>query len=197
MSIALLWQGLVLLSLSTWFFLEDPSGCGDVDGLRQCSPPSRLGIVMFYLSIYMAAFGNGGYQPSVATFGADQFDETDPGERRSKQSFFCYFYLSLNIGSLFSNSILAFYEDRGMWVMGFWVSSAAAMLALALFLVGTPYYRHFQPAGNPLTRIVQVFVAALRKRHIKPPPGDQLHEVEGADAGIRGVRKLLHRDQLR
>ena len=190
-------QGLMLLSLLSWFLLVEPPGCGDGGGLRQCAAPSRRGVAVFYLSIYMAAFGNGGYQPSVATFGADQFDDADPGERRRKQAFFCLFYLSLNVGSLFYNSVLVFFEDRGRWVAGFWVSTAAAALALARYLLGTPRYRRVRPAGNPLTRIAQVFVAAYRKRHIVPPPGDHLHEVDGEGSAIRGVGKLAHSDQLR
>ncbi|XP_039841660.1 protein NRT1/ PTR FAMILY 7.3-like [Panicum virgatum] len=186
--------GLVMLSLSSLLFLVVPSQCGDGVGLRPCRPPSRLGIAMFYVSTYTAAFGVGGYQPSVATFGADQFDESDATERRSKLAFFSHFYLALNVGSLFSNSFLAFYEDKGMWIRGFWVSTVAVALGLVVFLLGTPYYRHFKPTGNPVTRMVQVFTAAFHKRHIQMPPGEDLHEVEDEDSGIR---KLLHRDQLR
>uniref|UniRef100_A0A0D9WPJ4 Major facilitator superfamily (MFS) profile domain-containing protein n=1 Tax=Leersia perrieri TaxID=77586 RepID=A0A0D9WPJ4_9ORYZ len=190
--------GLVLLSLSSWLLLVVPLACGDGGGLRQCTAPSERGVAMFYLSIYMVAFGNGGYQPSLATFGADQFDDdADPGEQLSKRAFFCLFYLSLNVGSLFSNSVLAFFEDRGNWVPCFLVSSAAAGIALVLFLLGTPHYRQIQPSGNPLTRVMQVFVAAYCKRHIRPPPGDHLHEVEGEISMIRGVGKIRHSDQLR
>jgi len=153
---------------------------------------------MFYISTFTTAFGIGGYQPSVATFGADQFDDSNTMERRSKLAFFSYFYLALNIGSLFSDSFLAFYEDKGMWVMGFWVSTVAVALGLLLFLLGTPYYRHCKPSGNPLTRMAQVFVAAFCKRHLQPPPGEDLHEVEGEDSETQaGIRKLLHSDQLR
>ncbi|WVZ81274.1 hypothetical protein U9M48_028667 [Paspalum notatum var. saurae] len=190
-------MGMILLSLSSLYLLVEPSRCGDSKGLRPCHPPSQLGIVMFYVATYTMAFGIGGYQPSIATFGADQFDDSDSTERCSKLAFFSYFYLALNIGSLFSSSFLAFYEDRGMWVMGFWVSTAAVALGLLLFLFGTPYYRHFKPTGNPLTRMAQVFVAAFYKRRLQPPHGEDLHEVEGDDLGIQGTRKLLHRDQLR
>ncbi|CAL5043013.1 unnamed protein product [Urochloa decumbens] len=186
--------GLVMLSLSSMFFLVVPSRCGDGIGLRPCQQPSHLGLVMFQLSIYTTAFGIGGYQPSVATFGADQFDDSDKSERRSKLAFFSYFYMALNIGSLFSNSFLAFYEDKGMWVRGFWASTVAAGLGLVVFLLGTPYYRHIRPTGNPLTRMAQVFIAAFRNRHIQTPPGEDLHEIEDEDSG---VRKLLHRDRLR
>ncbi|KAF8657488.1 hypothetical protein HU200_060050 [Digitaria exilis] len=189
--------GLVMLSLSSSFMLVEPSGCGDGVGLKPCRRPSHHGMVMFYVSTYTTAFGMGGYQPSVATFGADQFDDSDTTERSSKLAFFSYFYVALNIGSLFSNTFLAFYEDRGKWVMGFWASTIAVALGLVLFLLGTPYYRHYRPTGNPLTRMAQVFTAAFHKRHLQVPPGEDLHEVEEDDSEFRGSRKLLHRDQLR
>ncbi|KQK01027.1 protein NRT1/ PTR FAMILY 7.3 [Brachypodium distachyon] len=187
--------GLVILSLTSWFLLVKPSGCGD--GETHCDKPSTAGVALFYLSTYMIAFGNGGYQPSIATLGSDQFDETDPDEARSKVAFFSYFYLALNVGSLFSNTVLVYYEDSGQWVMGFWVSAAAAALALVLFLLGTPNYRYFKPSGNPLTRIAQVLVAASRKWRTHAPRGELLHEVDGDESKVSGIRKILHSDQLR
>ncbi|XBH64030.1 hypothetical protein VPH35_117885 [Triticum aestivum] len=147
----------------------------------------------------MIAFGNGGYQPSIATLGSDQFDETDPDEARSKVAFFSYFYLALNVGSIFSNTVLVYYEDAGQWVMGFWVSAGAAALALVLFLLGTPNYRYFKPTGNPLTRIAQVLVAACRKwRDHAPTRGELLHELDGNESYKEsGIRKIMHSDQLR
>ncbi|KAK8965134.1 Nitrate transporter 1.5 [Platanthera guangdongensis] len=71
---------------------------------------------LFSLSIYLVALGNGGYQPNIATFGADQFEEGDPNESHSKISFFSYFYLALNLGSLFSNTFLSYFEDEGMFL---------------------------------------------------------------------------------
>ncbi|XP_006647794.1 protein NRT1/ PTR FAMILY 7.3-like isoform X1 [Oryza brachyantha] len=188
--------GLVILSLASWFLLVKPSGrCGAAG--EHCDAPSTAGVAVFYLSTYMIAFGNGGYQPSIATFGSDQFDETDPNEARSKVAFFSYFYLALNVGSLFSNTVLVYYEDEGKWVMGFWVSAAAAAMALVLFLLGTPSYRHFKPTGNPLTRIAQVFVAAFRKWRTDVPRSELLHEVDGDESRIAGIRKILHSDQIR
>ncbi|XP_037448032.1 protein NRT1/ PTR FAMILY 7.3-like [Triticum dicoccoides] len=189
--------GLVILSLASWFLLVKPTGCGDVE--THCDPPSTAGITLFYLSTYMIAFGNGGYQPSIATLGSDQFDETDPDEARSKVAFFSYFYLALNVGSIFSNTVLVYYEDAGQWVMGFWVSAGAAALALVLFLLGTPNYRYFKPTGNPLTRIAQVLVAACRKwRDHAPTRGELLHELDGDESYKEsGIRKIMHSDQLR
>lgn len=44
------------------------------------------------------ALGTGGIKPNVSAFGADQFDEKDPQDKKEKESFFNWFYLAINIG---------------------------------------------------------------------------------------------------
>ncbi|KAK7340548.1 hypothetical protein VNO77_21254 [Canavalia gladiata] len=186
--------GLVSLSLSSYIFLLEPSGCGDKE--LPCGSHRPYETILFYVSIYLIALGNGGYQPTIATFGADQFDEGDPREQHSKIVFFSYFYLALNLGSLFSNTILNYFEDEGLWTLGFWASAGSAAVALALFLCGTPRYRYFKPAGNPLPRFSQVFVAAIRKWNVKGLPHDQrLYEVE--ECSTNKGRKMLHTEGFR
>ncbi|GMH09242.1 hypothetical protein Nepgr_011083 [Nepenthes gracilis] len=182
--------GLASLSLSSYFLLLKPRGCGDRSS--HCGPHSSTKIGLFYLSIYLVALGNGGYQPNIATFGADQFDEEHPKEALSKVSFFSYFYLALNLGSLVSNTILGYFEDEGMWALGFWVSTASAFAALILFLVGTPRYRYFKPSGNPFSRFCQVIVAAVRKWTVQMPPGgENLYEVDGKENSMN-IGRTLH-----
>ncbi|KAF3775396.1 NRT1-PTR FAMILY 7-3 protein [Nymphaea thermarum] len=188
--------GLLLLSLCSSLFLIRPSGCGSE--ALMCRPHTSWENGLFYLSIYLIALGNGGYQPTIATFGADQFDEEDPKESHSKLSFFSYFYFALNLGSLFSNTILAYFENSGSWSLGFWTSTGSATLALLLFLAGTFRYRHFKPSGNPLPRILQVFTAAARKWHVDvPTSGEKLYELAGNESAISGSRKILHSDDFR
>ncbi|KAF5193024.1 NRT1/ PTR FAMILY 7.1 [Thalictrum thalictroides] len=161
-------------------------------------PTSDLGVGIFYISIYLIALGYGGYQPTIATFGADQFNEADPMQRHSKAVFFCYFYFALNVGSLFSNTILVLFEDRGQWVIGFWASAASAALGIVLFCVGTHGYRYLKPCGNPLTRVAQVFVATFKKWNVTvPDDASKLFEVEGSESTIKGSRKILHSDEIR
>ncbi|XP_012472130.1 protein NRT1/ PTR FAMILY 7.3 [Gossypium raimondii] len=188
--------GLVSLSLSSYLFLIKPKGCGDEE--TKCGSHSGFEIALFYLSIYLVALGNGGYQPNIATFGADQFDENDLKEGHSKVAFFSYFYLALNLGSLFSNTILGYFEDEGLWALGFWVSSGSALAALVLFLAGTTRYRHFKPSGNPLSRFSQVLVAATKKCNIDMPlDADSLFDVDGNDSSINGNRKILHTNEFK
>ncbi|KAJ8754433.1 hypothetical protein K2173_002884 [Erythroxylum novogranatense] len=183
--------GLISLSLSSYLFLIRPKGCGDE--LTICGSHSNLEVGLFYLSIYLVALGNGGYQPNIATFGADQFDEEDPKEGHSKVAFFSYFYLALNLGSLFSNTILGYFEDEGMWALGFWASAGSAIAALVLFLGGTTRYRHFKPRGNPLFRFCQVIVAASKKWKVEMPvDGEDLYDTDGGECCDGGNRKMLH-----
>ncbi|KAL6275238.1 hypothetical protein ACE6H2_018839 [Prunus campanulata] len=186
--------GLGLLSLSSWLYLIHPSGCGD--GVTPCKPKSTVGVVIFYLSIYLIALGYGGHQPTIATFGADQFDETNPKQQSSKAAFFCYFYFALNVGSLFSNSILVYYEDKGFWTMGFLVSLGSAIVGLVSYLLAAPRYRYIKPSGNPLPRVAQVFVAAFRKWKVVPASPENLYEVEGSESAIKGSRKILHSKEI-
>ncbi|KAL6130419.1 hypothetical protein ACLB2K_068798 [Fragaria x ananassa] len=183
--------GLTLLSLTTYLFLLKPKGCGDEKS--PCGEHSNFEFAFFYLSIYLIALGNGGYQPTIATFGADQFDEDDPEEGHSKIAFFSYFYLALNLGSLFSNTILGYFEDKGIWTVGFWASTGSAAMALILFLCGTPRYRHFKPQGNPLSRFCHVLVAAIRKWKVKiTSDGDDLYEEHLKQCPENQSRKILH-----
>lgn len=186
--------GLALSCLSSWRFLINPSGCGN--GHIPCKP-SSIGVSIFYFSIYLVAFGYGGHQPTLATFGADQYDEKNPKERSLKVAFFCYFYFSLNVGSLFSNTVLVYYEDTGKWTMGFFISLISAIIALLTFLSGSPKYRYLKPSGNPVVRVAQVFTAAARKWDVAPAKADKLFEVEGSRSAIKGCRKILHSDDLR
>ncbi|KAK9274328.1 hypothetical protein L1049_019142 [Liquidambar formosana] len=186
--------GLVLLSLSSWLFLIKPEGCGGLDTI--CTPTSSIGVAVFYLSIYLVAFGYGGHQPTIATFGADQFDEMNPKAKSSKAAFFCYFYFALNVGSLFSNTILVYFEDSGQWTLGFFVSTVSAIIALVSFLLGTPGYRYIKPCGNPLPRVAQVFVAAFKKWNVVPANAEDLYELEGSESAIKGSRKILHSNEF-
>ncbi|XXG67372.1 hypothetical protein AAC387_Pa06g0733 [Persea americana] len=189
--------GLAVLSLSTHFFLLKPHGCGKSGFL--CDSHSSLEIAIFYLSIYLVALGNGASEPSLATFGSDQFDEEDALEKRLKTSFFSYFYVALNMGSMFSETVLAYLENSGNWVLGFWISTFCGFAALALFLSGSLRYRHFRPCGNPLSRLCQVLVAATRKLKVEVPSHeDGLHEShDGATATTGNRRRIIHTEDFR
>ncbi|OEL17850.1 Protein NRT1/ PTR FAMILY 8.2 [Dichanthelium oligosanthes] len=174
-----------------------------VPGLR---PPDAAGAAptagqsaAFYVALYLIAVGTGGIKPCVSSFGADQFDDADPRERQSKSSFFNWFYMSINIGALVASSVLVWVQMNVGWGWGFGIPAAAMAVAVASFLLGSRLYRHQKPGGSPLTRMLQVVVAAWRKRKsvaALPADASLLHEQQSAPA-IQGSRKLEHTEQFR
>ncbi|KAF6152605.1 hypothetical protein GIB67_013052 [Kingdonia uniflora] len=188
--------GLAVLSVSTYFSLLKPHDCGKVG--FPCDSHSTIEVAVFYMSIYLLALGNGAYEPSLATLGADQFDEEDENEKRSKVLFFRYFYVALNLGSMFSETVLAYFENLGNWVLGFWISTGCALVAVGLFLSGTSRYRQSKPCGNPISRFSQVMVASFKKMKLEVPShGDELYELQGSVAASSGERKIYHTDDFK
>ncbi|CAK9149522.1 unnamed protein product [Ilex paraguariensis] len=192
---AVLVIGLATLSLSTHAFMLEPKGCGRIGEL--CNPHTPAETSIFYLSIYLLALGSGAVEPVLATFGADQFDEDDPEEKKSKTAFFGYFYVALNLGSLIAETFLVYLENMGKWVVAFWISTSCGFVALILLLSGTCRYRHFKPSGNPISRFSQVIVASMRKLELEVPSiGEGLHEIHGRDEKD-GTRRILHTNDFK
>ncbi|XP_066395930.1 protein NRT1/ PTR FAMILY 7.3-like [Miscanthus floridulus] len=189
--------GLVELAVACHVFLDKSCHFGNGGGRQEhCKPPTTVQAAVFYVSIYQIALGNGGYQPAANTFGADQFDETDARERKSKSAFFGYFFVANNLGGILAVTALAYMEDKGEWVQAFWIATAAALLGYLLFAVGTLRYRHFLASGNAVVSVCQVVVAAVRnRRRVRASVREQdLYDPDAADgAHVKtGVRKMVH-----
>lgn len=181
---------MVLLTISASVpSLKPPKGA-------QAASSAQLGV--FYLSLYLIALGTGGIKPCVSSFGADQFDSNDLKENRRKTSFFNWFYFSINIGALIASSVLVYIQTNVGWGWGFGIPAVAMGLAIVSFFVGSPRYRHQKPGGSPLTRIMQVFVAALKKWKVKVAKnGENLFDTHDKESGIQGSRKLDHTPAFR
>ncbi|GLJ39658.1 hypothetical protein SUGI_0810770 [Cryptomeria japonica] len=181
--------GMATLTVSASVSILQPSSCtGDV-----CPTATTLQSAVFLLGLYLVALGTGGIRPCVSSFGADQFDDTNPTERKKKGSFFNWFYFSVNVGALVSSSILVWVQDNVGWGWGIGIPTAFMALAIGCFLLGAPLYRFQKPGGSPLTRICQVVVASLRKLQNKvPQESSLLYEIKDKHSAIQGSRKLKH-----
>lgn len=121
--------------------------------------------ILFFFSLYLVAFAQGGHKPCVQAFGADQFDINHPQERRSRSSFFNWWYFTFTAGLLVTVSILNYVQDNVGWVLGFGIPCIAMIIALSLFSLGTWTYRFSIPGNQqrgPFSRIGRVFITALR-----------------------------------
>ncbi|KAG5620393.1 hypothetical protein H5410_005611 [Solanum commersonii] len=186
--------GMCTLTLSASVPAFKPPECvGSV-----CPSASPAQYAIFFFGLYLIALGTGGIKPCVSSFGADQFDDTDPKERVKKGSFFNWFYFSINIGALISSSLIVWIQENAGWGLGFGIPAVFMGIAIASFFFGTPLYRIQKPGGSPLTRMCQVLVAAFHKWNLSVPDDSALlYETPDKSSAIEGSRKLLHTDELR
>uniref|UniRef100_A0A0D6QXA6 Major facilitator superfamily (MFS) profile domain-containing protein n=1 Tax=Araucaria cunninghamii TaxID=56994 RepID=A0A0D6QXA6_ARACU len=186
--------GMATLTLSASVsFLKPPSCTGS-----SCPTASPAQYGVFFLGLYLIALGTGGIKPCVSSFGADQFDDTDPTERKKKGSFFNWFYFSINVGALIASSVLVWVQDNIGWGWGFGIPTVFMGLAIFSFFSGTPLYRLQKPGGSPLARVCQVVVASLRKLKAKLPTDQSLlYEVQDKTSAIQGSRKLEHTEEFK
>ncbi|KAJ8459791.1 hypothetical protein OPV22_032717 [Ensete ventricosum] len=186
--------GMATLTLSASVPAFKPSPCVE----SVCPEASAVQYVIFFVGLYLIALGTGGIKPCVSSFGADQFDDTDPRERMKKGSFFNWFYFSINIGALISSSFLVWVQDNCGWGLGFGIPTLFMGLAIISFFFGTPLYRFQKPGGSPLIRMCQVVVASFRKWKVDVPHDScLLYEVPEKASAIEGSRKLEHTDEIK
>ncbi|KAK9713695.1 hypothetical protein RND81_06G045100 [Saponaria officinalis] len=168
--------GLVMLTLSATLPSLNCTNHGtNAAGKPKCSLHAQT--IIFFIALYMVALGQGGHKPCVQAFGADQFDEEHPEERKAKSSFFNWWYLGVSMGSVIGTFVLSYTQDNISWGVGFGIPGVLMVIALLVFVGGTVRYR-FQTKSegpSPFKRIGKVFVTAARNWRTPHPvhPGDE------------------------
>jgi peptide/histidine transporter 3/4 len=163
-----------------------------------CPQPTVPQYLIYFVGLYMIALGSGGIKPCVSSFGADQFDDTDPVERTKKGAFFNWFYFAINIGSLISGTVLIWVQQNCGYGIGFGIPTIFIALAIGSFFIGSQRYRYQIPGGSPLIRVCQVVIAAIHKRNVDlPVDSSVLYELHGKTSAIEGSRKLEHSSEFR
>lgn len=99
----------------------------------------------------MISLGQGGYNPSLQAFGADQLEEDDdlPITKNDKNSdkkslFFQWWYFGICTGSLLGVSLMSYIQDTFGWGLGFAIPSIAMVASFVLFSCGTRFYAYKQ-----------------------------------------------------
>lgn len=185
--------GMCLLTLSVSLPSLRPPECDKGVEFQNCPKASPLQKSVFFLALYIIVLGTGGTKPNISTMGADQFDDFDPKEKSYKFSFFNWWYFSILIGVLFSTTFLVYIQDNIGWTLGYGLPTIGLAFSILVFLLGTPYYRHKLPQGSPMTRMLQVFVAALRKWNVRVPKDtNELHELSMEEYACKARNRIPH-----
>jgi len=154
------------------------------------SSPDTTSEAIVFPAMYIIALGTGGIKPNVVSLGADQFDETNPLDKKEKESFFNYFYWSINLGALVSYLIVSHStfstlfslllmqvayicqygiegmggEDWGFFV-GYSIPLIAMVVAVITFTAGTSKYKIFPPGGSIVEDSIKIlWEAGVTKR---------------------------------
>lgn len=132
----------------------------------------------FYSALYIIAVGAGGTKPNISTFGADQFDDFNPHEKKLKVSFFNWWMFSSFIGGLVATLGLVYIQENLGWGLGYGVPTVGLIVSLFIFYIGVPTYRHkVRKTKSPGEDMVRVIVNAFANRRVKvPSQPSELHE---------------------
>nr|XP_016435034.1 PREDICTED: protein NRT1/ PTR FAMILY 5.7-like isoform X3 [Nicotiana tabacum] len=161
-----------------------------------CHEPRKVHEAIFFLAIYLISIGTGGHKPSLESFGADQFDDDHPSEKKKKMSFFNWWNFGLCCGLLLGVTLIVYVQDRISWAMADLILTLVMASSLVIFIAGRPFYRYRKATGSPLTPMLQVLVAAIRKRNLHLPSNpSHLHEIPKSETSQR--RLLCHTKKLK
>lgn len=177
--------------------LRPPQCTGD-QVYQVCQEADTGQLAILYGCLLLTALGSGGIRPCVVAFGADQFDETDPKQSAKTWKYFNWYYFVMGVSILLAVTVIVYIQDNIGWGWGLGIPSIAMFLSIIAFTVGYPLYRNLNPAGSPFTRLLQVPVAAFKKRKL-PMVSDPklLYQNDELDAPISAGGKLLHTKHMK
>ncbi|KAF5742704.1 protein NRT1/ PTR FAMILY 5.6-like [Tripterygium wilfordii] len=161
-----------------------------------CTEPRKIHEVVFFLALYCISLGTGGHKPCLQSLGADQFDDGHSEERKKKMSFFNWWNFALCCGLLLGVTVIVYVQDNTSWGVANLILTITMAITIPTFYLGKPYYRHRLSQGSPLKPMLQVLVAALRKRKLPYPTSPALL-YEEPDSTAPQARFLGHTNRLR
>lgn len=131
----------------------------------------------------MISLGQGGYNPSLQAFGADQLEIEDElptnkmdvdDNSETKSLFFQWWYFGICSGSLLGISVLAYIQDTLGWGLGFAIPTIAMVASITLFSCGTRFYAYKQAKTVDVKFVVKIYqiVKASASRMISMSKGN-------------------------
>ncbi|KAG1364031.1 Protein NRT1/ PTR FAMILY 5.8 [Cocos nucifera] len=151
-----------------------------------------------FIPLYLISIGQGGYNPSLQAFGADQLEieENLPCSKEDKTNkkslFFQWWYFGICGGSLLGNSIMSYIQDTLGWVLGFAIPTGAMAISVACFLCGARFYVHKQlqldnrPKDNSIVQALKAAAKNIMNRRLRlPSRDDDVAELELQEKPLR------------
>ena len=100
----------------------------------------------------------------LCELGASQFNEMNKVELVWKESFFNWYYWSINCGALFAFTVIAYLCQDVSFTVGFSIPPAFLLVALIFLVSSAKYYKVARPSGSIMGRFFEIVRYAMRKR---------------------------------
>ncbi|CAN6572139.1 unnamed protein product [Malus baccata var. baccata] len=145
-----------------------------------------------FWSLYLISVGQGGYNPSLQAFGADQLDSEeelpsskDDQKSNKKSVFFQWWYFGVCSGSLMGVTLMSYIQDTFGWILGFAIPMISMVISIVVFSCGSRIYTYRENDQamdyKPVFNIAQTIKAAalkLMKCRITLPNETNVTELE-------------------
>ncbi|KAK9278270.1 hypothetical protein L1049_027835 [Liquidambar formosana] len=160
--------GMLVITLTAAISKLHPPHCGTKE-TGMCSGPTALQMAFLIGGLGLLVIGAGGIRPCNLAFGADQFNPETESGKRGISSFFNWYYFTSTVAMIISLTIIVYVQSDVSWAVGLGIPAFLMFLSCVLFFMGSRIYVKVKPEGSPLKSMVQVMVAAVRKRRLKLP----------------------------
>ncbi|XP_048139054.1 protein NRT1/ PTR FAMILY 2.10-like isoform X2 [Rhodamnia argentea] len=155
-----------LLALALTAAIPKMHPCGS-EKSSTCPSPNA-GQMAFLLSGFgLLVIGGAGIRPCNLAFGADQFDPNTESGRMGTTSFFNWYYFTYTFAVMMSLSVIVYVQSDVSWAWGLAIPAFLMFVSLLLFFTGSRIFVKVKPEGSPLTSLLRVVVASIKKRKLK------------------------------
>ncbi|KAL7232463.1 hypothetical protein ACSBR2_010484 [Camellia fascicularis] len=156
-----------------------------------------------FWSLYMISIGQGGYNPSLQAFGADQLENEEDelpctkNDRKSdkKSLFFQWWYFGVCSGSLLGVSLMSYVQEMLGWGMGFAIPTIAMVTSIAIFSSGSRFYTYKQVKRADVKSLESI-VHAIKSTASKMMDGWCTHASKSDVAEMELQEKPLRHEDL-
>ncbi|KAK3118547.1 hypothetical protein QOZ80_9BG0701230 [Eleusine coracana subsp. coracana] len=161
--------GYILLAIQAHVPSLQPPPCASTQQTSTCETVHGSNLSLLLLGLYLITIGDGAARACLPALGGEQFDVSDPVEQRQEASFFNWYTFAVSSGGFIGLVFIVWVENGRGWDLGFLVCALCVLLGLFIWIAGFPFYRNQLPTGSPITRMLQVFVEAFKKRNVQSP----------------------------
>ncbi|KAJ0709104.1 putative proton-dependent oligopeptide transporter family, MFS transporter superfamily [Helianthus annuus] len=157
--------GMLVLTLTAAVKTLHPPHCVD----ELCVGPTPWQMAFLLMGFMFLIIGASGIRPCNLAFGVDQFNPNTESGQKGITSFFNWYYFTFTFAMMVSLTVIVYVQASINWAIGLAIPTFFIFVSCLVFFMGTRIYVKVQPNNSPVTNIIQVLVATIKKRKLTIP----------------------------